>query len=384
MWEIKLRMSRADQSLVLFLLPCLCHLVETGQILPPQNISYHWNSDFQLHLSWAPPVTNCTYQVVSETCDRDGITEDNQSESTWKHDVVMEGGNLTLSVRTLCNNTHSEPAVLKFTYPVLVTDLQCYVRSSEQSYCSWVPASRGPVLRFFYWRLQYKEAQLEECPSYSFTEDMRTGCNLQVKYAEEIFISFNATLKNSSVKNTFKKHFLKVRPPPLNWTVTKSGDKFNITWIPPDVTNEWMFKIKYTECGKETQKTINKETSLQLDLVPHCPYRMAIMAEHHNGATPWSDEKMFDAETDPNVLVYLAIIIPLTFSVLAVLMFVCCRNNKENIFPKVPQPRDLLSDISNNNNNTKNTAYNLYIPVEEEENCKITLVTDTLINKPNC
>lgn len=84
-----------------------------------------------------------------------------------------------------------------------------------------------------------------------------------------------------------------------------------------------------------------------------------------------------DADTDPNASIYAAIIIPLMFAGLAALTFVCCRKyvksaplylaptvvpsfasdiylslyrNKENIFPKVPQPRDLLSDVSDNNN----------------------------------
>lgn len=43
-----------------------------------------------------------------------------------------------------------------------------------------------------------------------------------------------------------------VRPPPLNWTVHKTGDKFNITWSPPEIGNlsEWTFSIKYTECNE--------------------------------------------------------------------------------------------------------------------------------------
>lgn len=95
-----------------------------------------------------------------------------------------------------------------------------------------------------------------------------------------------------------------------------------------------------------------------------------------------------DADAEPNAVVFAAIIIPLVFASLAILTFVCCRKyvhsspsfflkiiclfpigcgvlfilfysnfvelslfrNKDHIFPKVPQPRDFLSDIYDNNN----------------------------------
>lgn len=43
-----------------------------------------------------------------------------------------------------------------------------------------------------------------------------------------------------------------VRPPPLNWTVTKSGKTFQIRWIPPSVLSltQWKFLINLTECGE--------------------------------------------------------------------------------------------------------------------------------------
>ena len=43
-----------------------------------------------------------------------------------------------------------------------------------------------------------------------------------------------------------------VRPLPLTWTAIKAGDKFNISWIPPDFCELscWMFKIRQTACNK--------------------------------------------------------------------------------------------------------------------------------------
>lgn len=43
--------------------------------------------------------------------------------SPWIGDIAMEGGDLLLSVRTDCNETFSEPAVIHVTYPGTVTQL---------------------------------------------------------------------------------------------------------------------------------------------------------------------------------------------------------------------------------------------------------------------
>ncbi|KAM8897398.1 uncharacterized protein AB9W97_008814 isoform 2-T2 [Spinachia spinachia] len=153
-------------------------------------------------------------------------------------------------------------------------------------------------------------------------------------------------------RNTFSKEtFNDVRPSSIKWRVNKTGDKFAITWTKPDISLHWSFVIKYTECKETKEKTFQGVDSAELDLVPHCPYCMAIQAQSSHGATPWTKEKCFDADTDPNAWKWAAIIIPLMLAGVAALMFVCYRRNKEYIFPKVPQPRDLLSDISDNNTN---------------------------------
>ncbi|XP_044039057.1 interleukin-13 receptor subunit alpha-1 isoform X2 [Siniperca chuatsi] len=307
----------------------------------------------------------------------------------------MEGGSLQMSVETVCNSTHSKPALFNIMYPELVNKLECCIFSSKQSHCSWLPASQAPDLRFFY-ALQnedlgtsiYNDALsvLQECSSYSYTNSTRTGCDLQGHFTQAIIILFNGTLNNKPVRNTFRKEFNKcVKLPPLEWTVTKTEDKFIIRWIAPDIVSlpDWKFQIIYTECNDRKIKDVEGNTSVDLVLVPHCPYRMAIKAETQGGRkiyTTGIDEKYFDADTDPKmILILTSIIIPLMFAGLAALTFMYFSKNKEKMFPKVPQPRDLLSDISDNNN--KSTVHNLYIPAEEEDNCKITLVIDPQTNQ---
>lgn len=357
----------------------------SGQVLPPQNLSLVWRDDFNAELTWHPPqqaLSGCKYRVQSDTNDSSERTT--VDSPPWTKYIVMEGGYLQLTVLTICNGNASEGVVLTHTYPELVKEVECYIVSSKHCKCSWEAGSRVHDLSFFYRLVKddftvsvsdNSSSPLQECPSYIYDGDNRTGCDLEATIDHSIDILFNRTVNDSLFRNTFKKHLSgKVKPPPLNWTVTKVGGKFNISWIPIDIKLPWEYLINYTECNKSKEKRAGRGISYQLDLVPHCQYSMQIRAQYDNHYTPWSEVKKFEPDTDSNAVVFAAIIIPLVFAGLVILTFVCCRKNKDHIFPKVPQPRDFLSDIYDNNN--KSTIRDLYIPAEEEENCNITLVMD--------
>ncbi|KAM7366035.1 hypothetical protein PAMP_015506 [Pampus punctatissimus] len=266
--------------------------------------------------------------------------------------------------------------------PELVRNVECYIHTSDNASCTWQPTHYSSDPRFYYKLVceggEDCEVPLKECSSYIY-KNQKTGCNLQINTRHNIQMFFNETLNNTVVRNNFKIDLVKVNAPPLVWTVSKAEDKFNISWIPPDVLNlkRWDFIINYTECNKSKTKRISKgKTSTELNRVSHCQYNMSIKGEYlDRGETEWSDIKYFDADPDPKAWVYAVVFIPLLFGGLAVLTFVCCRKNKKNIFPNVPKPLDLLSDISDNNN--QSTVYNLYVPSKEEEDCKFTLVVES-------
>ncbi|XP_031707278.1 interleukin-13 receptor subunit alpha-1 [Anarrhichthys ocellatus] len=383
-------------SLELFVLSCLFLTVESqqGPILPPQNVSLKWISDFDPQLSWAPPphsVENCTYEVHANTKCPDDSKSDEVSGQSWQLYFVMDGGFLEMAVETVCGKNVSELQVkVNVDYPVLVRDWECYIYSATQTYCSWHAASQAQDLRFFYWLTNENflgpvvekpsSRPILECPSYLYNGDVRIGCELEANVHHSIDILFNGTLNDTFARNTYKIMSIKVQPPPLNWTVNKTTDHFVIEWTPPDIPLTWTYIIYYTECGQPKITPDITENPYNLSLNPGCQYRMTIKASTTRGETLESDEKYFDRDTDPNAWLYAAILIPLMLAGLAALMFVCCRKNKEYIFPKVPEPRDLLSYISNNNNN-ESTVHKLYVPPEEEDNCKITLVVDALINR---
>ncbi|XP_028998161.1 interleukin-13 receptor subunit alpha-1 [Betta splendens] len=357
-----------------------------GKISPPRNLSLTWLSEFEPHLSWAPPehsMEDCEYRV------RFHSREVTVKTNTWTSWVVMDRGFLPLSVTTECNGRPSEPAARDVRNPELVKSWRCYIRSRDRSYCSWEPAADAPHARFYY-RLQKQgpdsgagdSSSLRECGTYRYHDDGTRGCEIEAGDPYRIYIVVNATQNGSSVWNTFQKAlFTEVRPAALNWTVHKTQDWFHISWSPPDVFNEeeaflWTYWINYTECGNTTKLEVH-QTQHRLRREPRCPYRIRIKAHSERGESPWSDEERFDA--DPSPAVYAAVVVPLLFACVAALVCACCRRNKENLFPKIPQPRDLLSDIVDNNN--KSPVCNMYVPAVEEESCKITLVIDPQVNK---
>ncbi|KAM9425125.1 interleukin-13 receptor subunit alpha-1 isoform 2-T2 [Pholidichthys leucotaenia] len=294
----------------------------------------------------------------------------------------MERGFLQWSFKTVCSNaaTQSKPVNGSVSFPEVVKYVDCYIYSDTQAYCNWKTIIDTPDLQFFYQLKDQSKTEgsiwspLLECSSYNFTDSQNPGCHLQANFLNDVYILFNGTLNETLFRNTFKR-LLEARPPALTVLVTKSGTKLNISWTHPAVSVlDWKFTIKYNECKEEKSITVNERTSHMLELVPHCPYHIAVQAKHDRGKTPWSEWTHFGPEEGANTWLYAAIIIPLTAALLAVLAFVCWSRNKDKIFPKIPKPVDLISDISENNN--KDTVCRLYVQAEEEENCKIALVID--------
>ncbi|XP_041841395.1 interleukin-13 receptor subunit alpha-1 [Melanotaenia boesemani] len=360
------------------------------RVLPPENLSQRWIAAFESELSWEPPkhsVTKCTYTAQVEPRDPD-YAEYSPDLTTHKYSVymIMDGGFLQWSVTTHCNGSDSEKAVLTVSYPELVKDIECYSYNATAARCSWSQKSDTPDLRFFYQLVSENEndfiSDLMECASY-VTEGVQTSCNLQANTSFNILIMFNGTVNNTSVRNTFERKTIKnVKPPPLTWSVTKSGTKLNISWVAPDVlrSSSWKYRIDYTECNKMKDLTVVESTSYQINLVPHCRYCMSVVAQSSAGST--APGKQICIDEQGSNLVYIAVFIPLVFASMVLFAFVCYKKNKDSVFPKVPQPRDLLSDLSNNNNESPH--FYVYCPIEDEVSCEVTLVADFQTSKPDC
>lgn len=55
-----------------------------------------------------------------------------------------------------------------------------------------------------------------------------------------------------------------VRPPALNWNVSKTEYKFHINWNYPEIRADWKIRINYTEC-KDQKVTTTKGQCLSLN-----------------------------------------------------------------------------------------------------------------------
>ncbi|XP_058482191.1 interleukin-13 receptor subunit alpha-1 [Solea solea] len=373
----------------IFALFVLGHYFLQAECQTGQKLSFMWTNEFEGILTLAPTkplMANCTYGFFSETNEQYSGHEYNSTSPYYTFNEMMEGGYVHFSVETVCNGRRSNKTVLNITYPEMVKNVKCFVYSPENARCSWDLAVPKSFVRFYYRVPNADSAPLQECPSYIYEKGLTTGCELQTNVTDRVVILFNGTANKTFFRNTFSRRLKEdVRLPALEWTVKKTGNKFNISWVPPEFKFDFLrYLINYTECNKPLYKEIKEvETTSynQLEVVPHCQYRMTIQYEYESKynriKTPPSEEKYFDAETNPHALIYATAVIPLMFAVLAVLMLVFCRRNKDRIFPKVPQPRNLLSDIADNNNKS-----NLHISAEDIENCKIMLVLDSEVNKP--
>ncbi|XP_077445054.1 interleukin-13 receptor subunit alpha-1 isoform X2 [Stigmatopora argus] len=294
----------------------------------------------------------------------------------------MEGGSIFFSVQTTCNQNQSQPVYLNVTYPELVSNVQCDIVSSTLTRCTWVPLRLIPDLSFLYRLVDElgdsspEGVSLSECPQYLQTRGVRTGCRLRSRTRESVTMLFNGTVNGSLVRNTFQIKVVGVRPRPLRWNVSQVVGGFNLSWTPPDVLRlkNWRFIINYTECDSTKGHMVQGTTWKFMTRVPRCPYRLTLKAQSDRGETDWSHVIYFGADEDPNALLYAAIVVSVLCAGLVLLLGFYWRRNKERFFKKVPEPRDLLSDICNDKN--KSGFHNLNFPKKEEGECQISVVME--------
>ncbi|XP_054914421.1 interleukin-13 receptor subunit alpha-1 [Poeciliopsis prolifica] len=380
-----------SSEFVVFICLFLGAKTTTEQILPPQNLSLHWINEFTPELTWEPPphsMANCYYDGKIKMNHKEALKlEPIKSKSTSFSDgpLSMEGGLLSYSLETVCHGNRSEPAVLNISNPDLVKSPDFYITTAKRGHCSWSPVRTTPELRFFYLLNDQNSEEpsteiLQECSSYTYTDGVKSGCDLNATTEMSIMMLFNATVNNKVVRNTFNRKKLKVKPAAPEWTVKKNKSNFTISWTPPDMLglNSWTFTINYTECEKEEQRSV-KGSSHVLLRTPSCQYCMKIQAKSKYGDSPPSDEKCFDP--DPSSFSVYIVIVALLVT-LASIFIVCLLRNKKHIFPKIPVPSNFFKDVLENNN--ESFFRKLYVPTEEQENCTVTVVKDAQTIKPDC
>ncbi|XP_072315390.1 uncharacterized protein [Eucyclogobius newberryi] len=369
-----------------FLLYCFLTTAVPLKVLPPENVHLGWKNGLYQELSWSPPKQSgkhCSYQINSTKKyeGQEGTSFVNIEHSLYWHDEkVLNGGFLNMSIQTVCNGTMSDPVFVTLNDPDL--QLWCIILSSNLTRCYWKPPSSADI-RFFYnsdGDDNNVSVPLQECPLY--TNNIRTGCDLPVDPEEPLNVLLNGTANNRTIRNIHHFEFLKLKLAPLNWTVKESKKEFHISWTPPEFPNyRWKYYINYTACSYTKDLEIVTGLSAVLPRSPECSYDISMRAVvEYNGGTEWTRNKHYDAISGRDYILFAVILIPLLMAVLVILSLVWCMKNRENIFPKVPQPNpELFNDILNNNN--KISISNFYMTKVEEE-CHLTVMVDYKLIKP--
>lgn len=368
----------------------------SDQVLPPENVRLSWIEGLYQKLTWTPPqhsLHNCHYNITS-TVKIDGSerpasykvrpgTQPEKNLLSWKEiSRPLNGGFINVSIQTVCNGLSSKAVFDGINDEDL--ELDCAVRSSSLVHCSW-KSPPSAQLRFFYNAAleptSSRYDDLRECPHYT---ERRSGCDLPVKTRLSrhdlsvlpVNLLLNGTLYNRTIRNIHHITSLKMKLPPLDWTVTDYKEKFIINWTLPPFDLNWIYLINYTACDNTWVRREKPEPPFELKREANCSYRFSMRAlvdvgGEEKGGTEWTTEKRFGAVSDPNLAVLAAVLVPLVLAVLVVLTLFWCWRNKDRIWPKVPQPNpNILQDLLNNNNKTS-----FHSPRVDEE-CVVTLVID--------
>nr|XP_046175332.1 interleukin-13 receptor subunit alpha-2-like [Oncorhynchus gorbuscha] len=287
--------------------------------------------------------------------------------------------------------------VLQYFIPLITPDVavekelknfQCSLYSSKAMNCSWLPANQtADDLQLYYW--YPGESHKTACSDYKPRAGEKIGCRLRGDFLEhDVYFHFNGTLNGLSVQKTFRVrpvHY--VKPPAPRVKITEEGKDLLLSWDPPDLAAHhcWVYVLNYSMCRESLSKEIQYKYDNVAVKVPYdlrCQYRVQVKAVYKKscgaGGSDWSDVELYGVEDlhfDWLMTVF-AILIPAAVGLFIILCLCCFMKHREKLFPKIPQPSLILKDMLNSNKEQKSFIGNLYVPVVEEMECKISLEKD--------
>ncbi|CAB1345256.1 unnamed protein product [Coregonus sp. 'balchen'] len=359
----------------------------------PRNVTFSWTNEFCWELSWSLQENvdsqTCKCHITISRIGQKNVIKKRKGTQLQECFPLMEG--VSFFLQTQCENRTRMSQTIVHTIPApteLVKNFKCYLYSSKAMNCSWLLANQAPEdLQLYYG--SNNVSKVSECSEYLYNTGQRTGCHLRGDFHKLIYFQVNGTLNGSSVRNTFEVNpHVHVKPLPLEWKITEEGSNLNISWISPDIKNPrcWDYVINYTRCKKPMSNHLEDKTWIMVNYDPYCQYRVRIKPIFSKrcgmGEGDWTKEKLYGKEGNRDWHLHVAaIFIPFMAVIVAIVVCVCIRKHKDKILPKVPKPTNLIRDMFNNNNEMRAMA-NLYIPAQEEVDCKITLVQDPLPQEP--
>ncbi|XP_010903417.2 interleukin-5 receptor subunit alpha isoform X1 [Esox lucius] len=355
--------------------------VDEKALPEPCDLSLTWINEFQIKLSWnlskdLDPSCRVSYEIKKP--------ETMVTHKSFVELYVFLVDAVTYTVQTkpeeCSDRTISKPVNITVTKPTeLVKNFNCSLYTSTAMNCSWLIASQAPEDLLLYYKYA-GENDIEQCSDYLYTAGQRTGCHLRGNISEQkMYFQVNGTVNGLSVRNTFLVEPLKnIKPQAPKVKITKESRSLSLSWAPPDFKdrfNCWNYTLRYSKCQETQCKNISKKTNENIPYDPRCQYRFQVKAVYSDkcgtGQSDWSEEEIYGAED--SLIIVIAIIVPASLFLFVILFLCCLMKYRETIFPKIPQPSVILKGMLNNSKEQTAFKRNLYIPVEENVEHKISL-----------
>ncbi|XP_038831946.1 interleukin-5 receptor subunit alpha-like [Salvelinus namaycush] len=358
----------------------------------PRNVTFSWTNEICWELSWSLPenVDSQRFKYhITQIGQKNKIMV--RKETRLEKCYPLMGG-VRFFIQTQCDHSKRMSQTVVHTIPPpteLVKNFKCFLYSSNAMNCSWLLSNQVPEDLQLYYGFK-NMSKVSECNEYLYNGNQRTGCHLRGDFHIPIFFQVNGTLNGSSVRNTFEVNPQDhVQPIPLELKITEEGSNLNISWISPEIRHPhcWKYIINYTRCKTPESKSLEEKTWIMVNYDPHCQYRVRIKPIFLHGCGigegDWTEEEIYGKDGNRDWHLHVAaIFISVMAVIVSILVCFCIRKYKDKILPKVPKPTNLISDMFNNNNEMS-VNENLYIPAQEEVDCKITLVQDQQRNDMN-
>uniref|UniRef100_A0A3Q3DCB9 Interleukin-13 receptor subunit alpha-1-like n=1 Tax=Hippocampus comes TaxID=109280 RepID=A0A3Q3DCB9_HIPCM len=329
---------------------------EAGRLPPPTELSHKWLDPFTVNVYWRKP------SQLPDCCDvqyRHGphnfCTEwTNFTETLLTDEAGSSGWNITVRTEELqnCGKSASAPASIIIDAPQpraqLVTDFKCLYRADKTN-CSWIPCDPAVNLTLSYricGRSAESRQQLQECKQ-SYHHPGRHGCYLSADFVSKDVCML---LRSNASMRTFKLQGA-VDPPKLH--VSVEGDKLNLSWTPPEVSNDcsWTYTLCYSKCDeRETCKHfIPHGETRQIAYDRRCRYELRSQVTSGNYCRKMQSDfsaVVVHVVNEPRVSVTaMAIAVSLVLSVGVLLACYCFRRHRAVLFPAIPDPSAILKDM---------------------------------------
>ncbi|XP_061665234.1 interleukin-13 receptor subunit alpha-1 [Syngnathoides biaculeatus] len=350
---------------------CFFFSCPKGALPPPRNLSYTWLNLLTVNVYWQRPSglpEHCRIQYRwgphNSSTEWTNFTEtlltDEAESSGWLFTVRTEGD---------CRAGQSAPASVLVDTPKpraeLVTDFKCLLQA-EKPNCSWIPVDPSFNLTLSYGICAETRPAFKRCEP-SRRHGIRNGCDLSSEFVNE---DICVLVTSEESMSTFKP-LLVVDPP--NLRVTAEGDKFNLSWTPPEVGRgcSWIYELCYRQCDQQQtcQSFVPNGETVQMAYDERCRYEFRYRVT--------SGEYCKRVQSDTAVQVYganaparvspttVAVAVAVVVLSAGVLVGCYCLQRHSNLFwPVIPDPSAVLKTVSNGRSVMKAPA-KVYTPVPE-------------------